>query len=68
MSNSILGNNQGAPQNANNQMMQQFNQFKQTFRGNPQQVVIDMVRSGKISQEQLQSAMQMAQQLGFMRR
>lgn len=67
MSNSILGNSPSAqPTRANAQMMQQFNQFKQSFTGNPQQVVMDMVRSGKVSQAQLQSAMQMAKQLGFM--
>lgn len=67
MSNSILGNSPSTqPIGANAQMMQQFNQFKQSFTGNPQQIVMDMVRSGKVSQAQLQSAMQMAKQLGFM--
>ena len=44
------------------QMMQQFNQFRQTFQGDPKQTVMNMVNSGKISQEQLNTAQQMARQ------
>lgn len=71
MANSILGN-QGAtsgrlPQGNNSmltpEMLQQFNQFKNTFRGNPKQQVMSMVRQGLCSNQQLQQAMNMAQQL-----
>lgn len=44
------------------QMMQQFNQFRNTFRGDPKQTVMQMVNSGKISQTQLNQAQQMARQ------
>lgn len=44
------------------QMMQQFNQFRQTFQGDPKQTVMNMVNSGRISQQQLNQAQQMARQ------
>lgn len=44
-------------------LMQQFNQFRQTVTGDPQQIVMDMVRSGRISQAQLNQAQQTAMQL-----
>ena len=51
------------PQFGNMQkMMQQFNQFRQTFKGDPKQVVQQMLQSGQISQEQLNQAQQMARQ------
>lgn len=44
-------------------MIQQFQQFKNSFKGNPKQVVMNMLQSGQISNPQLQQAMQMAKQL-----
>ena len=49
-------------QNPMQNMMQRFQQFKQTFSGNPQQIVQQMLNSGKISQEQYNQAVQMANQ------
>ena len=43
-------------------MINQFKQFKNTFTGNPKDTVMQMVNSGKISQEQLNQLQQMAQQ------
>ena len=43
--------------------MQRFQQFRQTFSGNPQQMVQQLLQSGKVSQEQYQNAMRMAQQM-----
>ena len=52
-----------APQRANPmQMMQQFQQFRNTFSGNPQQMVQQMLQSGQITEAQLQQATQMAKQ------
>lgn len=52
-----------APQRSNPmQMMQQFQQFRNTFRGNPQQMVQQMLQSGQITEAQLQQATQMARQ------
>ena len=69
MANSILSRNNGTPQspmslqrNHPMQMMHQFNQFRNSFRGNPQQMVQQMLQSGQISEAQLQQAMQMARQ------
>lgn len=46
-----------------NDFVSQFNQFKKTFNGNPQQVVQQMLNSGRITQDQLNQAMQKANQL-----
>ena len=49
-------------------MIQQFNQFKNSFKGNPRDTVMQMVNSGRISQEQLNMAQQMAKQFeGFLK-
>lgn len=40
-----------------------FNQFKRSFQGNPQEQVQQLLNSGKISQAQLNQAMQIANQL-----
>lgn len=54
-----LGNNMMP----NNNLIQRFQQFKQSFTGNPQQQVQQLLNSGKVSQEQYNQAVQMAQQL-----
>lgn len=43
-------------------MVNQFKQFKNTFKGNPRDTVMQMVNSGRISQEDLNRAQQMAKQ------
>ena len=71
MANSILNRfnapaqpQRGATPQHNNpmQMMQQFQQFRNSFQGNPQQIVQQMLQSGRITEAQLQQAMQMARQ------
>lgn len=54
----------GMPMGGNGpmQMMQQFVQFKQNFKGDPKAEVQKMLQSGRISQAQLDQAQQMAQQ------
>ncbi len=49
------------PQNDN--FMQRFNQFRQSFTGNPQQMIQQMLNSGRISQQQYDQAVQMANQM-----
>ncbi len=44
------------------QMVQKFNQFKQTFQGDPQQQIQQMLNSGKISQAQLNQYVELAKQ------
>ena len=46
-----------------NDFVSQFNQFKKTFSGNPQQMIQQMLNSGRITQDQLNQAMQKANQL-----
>lgn len=46
-----------------NNIVQRFQQFKRQFSGNPQQQVQQLLNSGKVSQEQYNKAVQMAQQL-----
>ena len=52
-----LGNSQ--PSGMAN-LMQQFQQFKKTFQGDPQQQIQQLLNSGKISQEQYNNAVQQA--------
>lgn len=54
-------------QNSPMSMVKQFNQFIQQMQGvNPKNMVMDMLRSGKINQQQLNQAQQMAQQMQHM--
>lgn len=41
----------------------QFKQFQQTFKGDPRQMIQNMLNSGQITQEQLNNAMNKANQL-----
>lgn len=52
----------GGPFGNMQRMMQQFQQFKQQFSGDPKQKVQEMLNSGQLSQNQLNQAMQMAKQ------
>lgn len=53
----------GMPQgNGPMQMIHQFMQFKQNFKGDPKEEVQKMLQSGKISQQQLNQVQQMAGQ------
>lgn len=56
--------NMGMPRPFQNManMIQQFNQFRSTFQGNPQQKVQELLNSGKMTQEQFNQLSQMAQQ------
>ena len=46
-----------------NPMIQQFLNFKKNFNGNPQQIVQNMLNSGKITQAQVNQCAQKANQL-----
>lgn len=63
MNNPLMG---GIPNMVNmggfQQIMQRFQQFRQSFQGDPRQQVQDMLNSGKINQQQYNNAYQMAQQ------
>ena len=46
----------------NNGFLSQFQQFKSTFKGDPGQALNQLLRSGKVTQEQLNRATQIANQ------
>lgn len=61
--------NQNAPQQMPNnpfgnmmQLMQQFQQFRSNFQGDPKQKVQELLNSGKMSQQQFNQLSQLAQQ------
>lgn len=49
-----------------NDIFSRFRQFQQTFKGDPRQQVEQMLRSGQVSQEQYNRAVQMANQFKSM--
>lgn len=49
--------------NINPNMLMQFMQFRNSFHGNPQQTIQQMLQSGQVSPERYQQAVNMAQQL-----
>ena len=53
---------QGPMQNIGN-MLQQFQQFRSTFQGDPKQQVMQLLSSGKMSQQQYNQLAQTAQQI-----
>ena len=55
---SILGG-----QNPMNMLLSRFQQFQQTFHGDPRQQVQQLLNSGRVNQQQYNQAVQMAQQL-----
>lgn len=61
MSNPLFGMMQQQQQPMNG-LMQRFNQFRQMFKGDPRQQVQQMLNSGKVSQQQYDQAVQMANQ------
>lgn len=56
------GNGLGPFQNVAS-LIQNFQQFRAGFRGDPKQQVEELLKSGQMSQEQFQSFSQMAQNL-----
>ena len=52
--------------NQQNNLVSRFNQFRQNFKGNPQEMIQQMLNSGRITQAQYDNAVQQAQALGKM--
>lgn len=50
-------------QNPMQMIMARFQQFQQSFQGDPRQQVQQLLNSGRINQQQYNQAVQMAQQL-----
>lgn len=62
MANSIYQTMQQS-QNPMNSFMAEFNRFKQSFNGDPQQEIQRLVQSGQITQDQLNQAQATANQI-----
>ena len=60
----ILNRNPGAMEQ--NGFMSRFQAFRQAFQGNPQEQVQRLLNSGRISQEQYNRAVKMANELSKM--
>lgn len=54
--------NQGQ-NNSGNDIVSRFNQFRQSFKGNPQEQIQQMLNSGRVTQDQYNRAVQQANQL-----
>ena len=61
--NSLFNDFQPQQTNQMNNFLTQFNQFKSTFTGNPEQQVKQLLSSGRMSQEQFNQFAQTANQL-----
>lgn len=59
----LLGGGRSVLPNNIINLLSQFNQFRNTFRGDPQQQIQQMLNSGQISQSQYNQAVQMANEL-----
>ena len=62
MSNPIYGLLNGQQNN----LLAQVQQFKQSFKGDPNQTINQMLQSGKVTQEQVNRATQIANQMKWM--
>ena len=61
--NSLFNDFRPQQNNSMNNFLNQFNQFKSTFTGNPEQQVRQLLSSGRMSQEQFNQFAQTADQL-----
>lgn len=50
-------------QNQNNPMIRRLEDFRRTFNGNPQQMVQNLINSGRISQQQVNKYAQQANEI-----
>lgn len=55
------------PMNNPMNMMQAFQKFRQTFQGDPKAEIDRRLKSGEITQEQVDAAFQQARQMGLIR-
>lgn len=58
----------GGQMNGMGNLMQRYQQFRQSMSGDPQQIINQMMQSGRINQNILNQAQMMAQQFGGMLR
>lgn len=53
----------GGNRQPNNNILQQFQQFKNSFKGDPRQQIQELLNSGKISQADYDNAVKMANEI-----
>ena len=63
MNNPLYKQIQQQNQNPMNVFMQKFQQFRQSFSGDPQEQIQKMMNAGKVSQQDYNNAYQKAQQV-----
>lgn len=63
MNNSLFNDFNSNPMNQMGNFINQFNQFRQTFMGNPEAQVKQLLESGRMSQAQFEQLAQTANQL-----
>lgn len=63
MNNPLYKQIQQQNQNPMNVFMQRFQQFRQSFSGDPQEQIQKMMNAGKVSQQDYNNAYQKAQQV-----
>lgn len=63
MNNSLFNDFNPTPLGQMGNFINQFNQFKQAFMGNPEAQVKQMIQNGQMSQAQFEQIAQMANQL-----
>lgn len=63
--NALGGGKLPGPMGNMQQFMSAYQQFRSTFQGDPQQTVQQMLKDGRITQEQVNYAQQIAQTLGI---
>lgn len=59
----LLGGSNQGPQNNPFALIQQFQNFKRNFKGDPRQQVQDLLNSGKMTQEQFEQCESIARSL-----
>ena len=63
MNNSLFNDFNPNPMSQMGNFINQFNQYRQTFMGDPEARVKQLLQSGQMSQEQFQQLSQMANQI-----
>lgn len=64
--NALGGGQMAGPMAGFQQMVQRFQQFKQTFQGDPKAEVEKLLQSGAMSQQELNQLQGMARQFGHL--
>ena len=61
-----LGGQRGTPMNSPQNIIQQYKEFRRAFRGDPNQIIQEKLRTGEITQAQIDQAKAMLSQFSQM--